>query len=232
MDREKVKEFWAERAKNEAVCPESQVILENDAQLAELRARTEFELLDNELPLNKSQIVVDIGAGNGRFTMYFAPKAKKVVSVEYIKDFADSIKKQAERSQTNNIEVLNMSAEEFRRENYADVIYVSGVLHYLDKEQYRKVISNISKTLKPGGTFFLCESISVLKDEYFIDKFSDELNVNYCSLYRTGRQHIDAFSDQGFLLKKFSPVFEDGSVLNRRVETRFHYFIFKNIKDQ
>jgi|GEM_PF-2930970 len=226
MNREKVRTFWSERART-ATCPESQVILENDPQLAELRARTELELLDAELPLNRSDIVADIGAGNGRFTLFFAPRVRKVTAVEYIKDFAAMIKEKIRIQRLKNVEVLDQPAEDFCRENYADIVYISGMLHYLDKEQYSKVTANVARTLKPGGTFFLCEAISVLEDEFFIDKFSEELNAQYSSLYRTAKQHIDAFHEHGMRLEKYSPAFKDGSVLNKRKETRFFYFVFR-----
>jgi hypothetical protein len=71
------------------------------------------------------------------------------------------------------------------------------------------------------------ETISILADEYIVDKFSEELGTHYWSFYRTATQHIEALTRNGFVLRKYAPFFEDGSVLNKRLETRLHYFVFR-----
>lgn len=227
MSRESIKGFWADRAKiTEIPRLESQVNFEKDAETADLKINTEVEVVNKELSIRNNDIVIDLGAGNGRFSILFAQRALKVVAVEYIKDFIDSIEQQAKELLIDNIELVNSAAEDFCRENYADILFVSGLLQYLDEDQYSKTISNISKTLKDEGVLFIREAVSVLESEFVVDKFSEELNAYYYSKYRTSDQHISAFRDSGFVLEKTAPFFEDGSILNKRVETRLHYFIF------
>lgn len=227
MTKEKIKSFWTDRAKITNVPrTESQVNFETDSKIADLRIKAEYELLDKKLKLKTNDVVVDLGAGNGRFTLFFAPKVHEVIAVEYIKDFTDFILKEKEKSNLKNINVLNIPAEEFCKENFADIVFVSGLLHYMDSEQYNKTIFNIYKTLKQGGILFLRETISILDEEFVVDKFSDELNAYYCSLYRTSQQHIDNFCKTGLKLEEYSPFFEDGNILNKRLETRLYYFIF------
>jgi len=227
MTREEIKTFWLERAKVKDV-PRSESLVNflSDAQIADLYIKTEIALIEDKFKLKSNDVVADIGAGNGRFSLLFAPKVKKVIAVEFISDFAASIEQQAKKMQFENIEVLNMPAEEFCRENYASVVFVSGLLNNLDSEQYHRTLENIQKTLQHGGVLFLRETISVLDDEFIVDKFSEELGTHYCSKYRTSRQHIEAFTEYGFKLVEYSPFFEDGSILNKRLETRLYYFIF------
>jgi precorrin-6B methylase 2 len=229
MNREEIKKFWIDRSKKIDVPRlESQVNFQRDAEMADLYVKNEIAVINTELPLSNNDILVDLGAGNGRFSLLFAPKVRNVVAVEYIKDFTVSIVEQAKDRGYANIEVINLSAENFCRENYADIIFVSGLFNNLDCEQYNLTISNISKTLKQGGTLFLRETISVLEDEFIVDKFSEELNAHYCSIYRTGKQHIEALNKEQFKLIKYGPFFKDGSVLNKRLETRLHFFVFKH----
>ena len=229
--KEQVKNFWLDRAKNtEVPRVESLVNFENDKQIADLRVETEISLINTELQFNNDCTVVDLGAGNGRFTLFLAPNVKKVVAVEYISDFTDFIIEQAEKSRYTNIEVINMPAENYCNENYADIVFVSGLLNYLEPEQYNQTIKNISKTLKAEGTLFLRETISILDDEFIVNKYSDELEAHYCSLYRTKNQLIDDFHSQCFQPVKCFPFFSDGSVLNKRAETRLYCFIFTNSK--
>jgi len=230
VDKKKVRTFWSERARSSSSklpCQETYVTFENDAELISMRAEIETKLVNSELRLTKNDVVVDLGAGNGRYSLFFAPKVQKVVAVEFTDEFASSIRKQAAASHINNIEVLNMSAEDFCRDDSADVVFVSMLLHYLDDEQYRRTVSNISRTLKRGGILFFFETVSLLDDEFFIDKFSEDLNADYTSLYRTAKQYADSFCEKGFALKEVFPVFEDGSVLNKRLETRLYCFIFE-----
>jgi len=227
MNREKVKKFWLDRSKTVDVPRlESQVNFQSDAEMADLYIKSEIAVINVELPLSKNDVLVDLGAGNGRFSLLFAPKVRSVIAVEYMNNFASAIVKQAKERDIANIEVINSPAENFCRENYADIVFVSGLLHYLDCEQYNLTINNISKTLKPGGTLFLRETISVLENEFIVDKFSEELNAHYCSIYRTDKQHIETLNKERFKLLKYGPFFEDGSVLNKRLETRLHYFVF------
>ena len=228
--REKVKHFWSERAaKTDVPRMESQVNFENDAAVADLRVETEISVIDAELRLNSSDVLVDLGAGNGRFSMLFAPKVGKVVAVEFINGFTDIIKEQAEKRGIKNIEIINCPAEDFCRNDFADVVFISGLLNYLDREQYRKTLAHVSMTVRQGGELFMRETISVLENEFIVDKFSDELESHYCSIYRTGGQHINSFIEQGFRLEKFAPFFKDGNVLNKRLETRLYYFSFIKI---
>jgi len=227
LTRERVKEFWYERAKSTNIPRmESQVNFESNAEMADLRVHAEICIVEKELPINRSDTIVDLGAGNGRFSMLFAPKAKKVIAVEYIDDFAAYISREAERANYKNIEVINTCAEDYCQESVADIIFVSGLLHYLDSEQFKKTVKNIYKTLKHSGRLFLRETVSVLENEFIVDKFSEELGTYYYSLYRTNRQLIDAFTSQGFCFLRHAPFFEDGNALNKRVETRLYYFSF------
>jgi len=226
--KEQVKNFWSDRAKNENVVRlESQVNFINDAETAQLYIDAETEVINRELLLNINDMVVDLGAGNGRWSFLLAPKVDKVIAVEYIKEFTKAIESQAKERGLNNIETVNLSSEEFVKDSFADILFISGLFNYLDETQYEKTISNITRTIKKGGILFMRETISILDDEYIVDKFSEELGTHYWSLYRTAARHIEEFTKNGFILQKYAPFFEDGSILNKRLETRLHYFVFR-----
>jgi len=230
MNREKIRQFWSNRAvMTDVPRLDSQVNFEKDAETADFRIKAETAVIDSELPLNANDILVDLGAGNGRFSLLFAAKVRKVVAIEYISEFVAAISEQTVKRGFKNIEVINSPAEDFCRNDFADVVFISGLLNYLDPEQYRRTLINVSKTIKKGGRLFMREAISILKDEFIVDKFSDELGTHYCSTYRTGDQHINSILEQQFRLEKSAPFFEDGSFLNKRRETRMYYFLFIKI---
>jgi len=228
VSREKIKNFWTDRAKTTDVLrSESRVNFQKDSGTIDSYLKAETDVMNNELQLDRNDIVVDLGAGNGRWSFFIAPKVKKVTAVEYIEAFTDEIKLQIKELKQHNVEVISSSSEEFNRSKYADVVFVSGLFIYLDREQYERTIKNIADTCKADGLLFMREPISVLENEFIVDKFSEELNTHYCSIYRTAAQHIEALERHGFILEKYAPFFEDGSVHNNRVETRLFYFVFK-----
>ena len=227
-----VKRFWENRAIIDDISRSESRVNFKDAKLVDSYIESEISVISTEFALNENDILVDLGAGNGRWALYFAPKVSKVTAVEYIKSFTNDIVKLAVERGFNNIEVINESSENFYRLNYADVIFVSGLLIYLDEEQYKNTLDNISKTVKQGGRLFMRETISVLKNEFIVDKYSEELGADYFSIYRTNEQHIEALKLRGFILQKSKPFFEDGSILNNRIETRLYYFIFIKKHDQ
>ncbi|VVB73969.1 tRNA (adenine(57)-N(1)/adenine(58)-N(1))-methyltransferase TrmI [uncultured archaeon] len=71
--------------------------------------------------MNKESIVVDAGAGSGFATVFFGSIAKKVISFEMRKEFAEFVAKNIKRSGFDNIELREQSVFEGFKET-ADVI--------------------------------------------------------------------------------------------------------------
>jgi ubiquinone/menaquinone biosynthesis C-methylase UbiE len=231
MKREKVKEFWVGRANlntgKSVPRIESIVNFESNKDLAELRINQEINCVREHMSLGKDDIVVDLGAGFGQWALRLAPQVKKVYAVEYIDEFIEMGKKTSSEMNIGNIEYIQCAAEDFIADFYITHLFVSGLLHYLDYEQYEKTINNILKYVPKGNKVFLRESVSLLETEYELDdKYSEAMKTNYSSLYRTAKQHIDAFTKRGFKLENYGQFFEDGSPLNKFPETRLYYFSF------
>jgi cyclopropane fatty-acyl-phospholipid synthase-like methyltransferase len=229
MDSDKIKKFWSNRALAfDFPVIEGQVNFETDAERAAVKMKAEIDCIETNLSLKGSDVVVDLGAGNGQWSLRFAPNVESIYAIEYIRDFCNSIKKRAAEQNISNITVVNCPAEDFRQRIGADVVFISGLLHYTTEEQYDKILRNISDfIIKDAGVLFLREPVSVLDEDYIIDKFSDELGAYYQSYYRTPEHHVFAMQDAGFELVKAAPFFEDRNPLNKRIETRLYYFVFK-----
>ena len=226
MMREKTKMFWSNRANTDNMSDMEQINFQNDEKIAELYEESEGKVVFNELSLSKNDVVVDLGAAKGRYSLQFATKVKRVIAVEFIKEFSDEIITKASNLSISNIEIVNSSSDEFCREECADIVFVSGLFIYLDDEQFNKTASNIVKTLKQKGILFIRESSSILENEIVVDKYSEELGSYYCSLYRTPKKFIETFEKLGLTLNKYEPMFADGSILNKRKETRMYYYVF------
>ena len=106
-----------------------------------------------EIGLQPGSILIDIGAGDGFFSL---PAARIVgdSGTIYALDLSDeavaSLKEQAAASGLHNICAMLANAEiSVICEQYADIVLLANVLHDFDSPL--KVLANARKMLKPGG---------------------------------------------------------------------------------
>jgi len=141
--------FWKEKeADPKGMC------LNKDA--LEFSENEKLEII-SYLPIFENKIVLELGAGIGRFTGHFALSAKEVVAVDFIQKF---IKKNKEtHSNHSNIIYItgNVLELDFKEETF-DFIFMNWMLMYLSDDQTRELADKIHVWLKPEGHLFLRES--------------------------------------------------------------------------
>jgi ubiquinone/menaquinone biosynthesis C-methylase UbiE len=112
----------------------------------------------SKLPITKSSIVADIGAGTGYYTFRIAPKVPqgKVYAVEIQDDAIKYLKNKSSRLKNNNIIVVkggekspNLPA------NSIDLAIMVDVYHELSYPH--EVLQAIRRSLKPNGKLLLLE---------------------------------------------------------------------------
>lgn len=122
----------------------------------------EFEYLERSeiisyLPDLVEKNVLELGAGIGRYTEYFASVAKQVAIVEFVEKFIQV--NQAKNSHFGNIQfhcenIINASFAS----NYFDFVFINWLLMYLEDEEVVNLINSTYEWLKPGGYIFIRES--------------------------------------------------------------------------
>jgi SAM-dependent methyltransferase len=110
--------------------------------------------------------VLDVGAGKGRMTRYFAQYTDKCVALEPFSEFytvLDTVCKPYK-----NVETYNCTFTEYiaSSERMFDLIYVSGVTTYFDDEELKLFFRAASGILAPLGLIFVREWGSPSKTEY------------------------------------------------------------------
>ncbi len=98
----------------------------------------------SQLGISKDSKVLDCGGGSGAMTYFLANTAKKVISVEKKKKFAELIKKNIKMFGFRNVEVINKDIKEGIKEKGFDAIN-------LDLPYPEKKLSVIIESLKTGG---------------------------------------------------------------------------------
>lgn len=113
------------------------------------RGRPEYpqeaiEFLVNNLQINKSSMVVDLGAGTGKFTKLIIPYSDNVIAIEPVEGMRNKFS-----SLYPEIKMLNGSAEKIPLEDKsADVVFVAQAFHWFNGP---KALQEIYRVLKPKG---------------------------------------------------------------------------------
>lgn len=132
-----------------------------EQMLADERLRRQEERERHEilaiLPPFAGQRVVDIGAGVGRFTAEFAPRATHVTAVDLLEH---SLRKNRERNAAHrNIDYVCSDAMALTQApGSADLIFSNWLLMYLGEEEIRTLLRRCREWLAPGGRVFFKES--------------------------------------------------------------------------
>lgn len=116
----------------------------------------------NELGVFEGQIVVDLGAGTGAYTIPLAERvgeSGRVYAVEVQKDFLTNIKNAATERGFKNVEVIWGDIERLGgtkiKDEIADAAVVSNVL--FQAEDKGGLIREVKRVLKPQGKLLLVD---------------------------------------------------------------------------
>lgn len=226
---ESIKDFWEARGDKYNKVPfESLSNFEENQQILTERITAEKSLVFSKLLLDKENTVLDLGAGVGQWAFRFAPLVNHIVAVEFAVSQIEIAKREQNVRKIDNITFIHASAERFSSDEQFDIIFISGLIVYLNEKQLSKLILNVKKMLKPEGTLFLREPSSILEEKYeIIDHYSEALKTNYSATYRTSNDINSLFETVGFENLEYGQIFTEGSSLNKFPETRLKYYIFR-----
>jgi ubiquinone/menaquinone biosynthesis C-methylase UbiE len=144
------------------------------------------------LGLKKDDIVADLGAGTGHYSILagaLVPEGK-VYAVEIDKNFLDTIRHKVKESRLHNVEILWGNVEKLGGTKIGDavasVVIASNVLFQLeDKDNFLKEVARI---LKPHGRVL------------FVDWRAESIMKN--SLVVPKEKVLEAFAEKGFTLER------------------------------
>ncbi len=112
----------------------------------------------SKLPINKSSVVADIGAGSGYYTFRIAPKVPqgKVYAVEIQNDAVKYLREKAGKLKNNNVIVVKGGEKSPNLPgNTIDLVLMVDVYHELYYPH--EMLQAIRRSLKPNGKLLLLE---------------------------------------------------------------------------
>lgn len=231
IDYAKIRIFWDLQArKYEKTKSWSVTNLEEDYKLQKMKIKIEREKIEKYIILKKCDILLDLGSGIGYWSMYFAKRCKRVISVEYSERMQETAKELTRNSSINNIEFITKNVLDFKSNEKYDIIFISGLLIYIRDSDINQLQSNILEYSKKNTIIILRDGTGIQKRYIINNKYSEALKTRYSAIYRTREEYIRIFTDLGFINLKDEDMFDKSSALNKWEETRLRIYKFIRIK--
>ncbi len=123
------------------------------------RFRAERQIVDRlTSEANPDGCVLDLGSGIGCWTEYFAHRFVRVVAVEASRPLFEAMDQQC--ASYVNVKLIHGDVMFFQPEDYYDVIFLGGMLMYLNEKDVVSLLKNIIPSLQTGG-MILCRETTV-----------------------------------------------------------------------
>ena len=234
----KVKDFYEQRASGytgENVY-NTTMLQDKNPQLSEERNRAETAKLLPKLKIDAASCVLDLACGVGRWLDALPENIAKYRGIDFTEGLIDIARSRNTRDNaeffTGSVldakNILGKDAGSFNR------VLMIGMLNCMNDDDVHSLFSSIPAliTYWGGGYTVICVKVSIgvqarltLKDFY-----SEELNSDYESIYRTRDEYAKFFDDtlipQGFTITDEGFLYDDAA-LNNRKETAQYYFILE-----
>lgn len=144
------------------VCPGSEEFKKSGGKKLHLR----LEKLLQQLTINKSTKILDVGCGRGDVALYLGKNSKETVGIDYSNEaiaLANSTKKNFPFSVRKKVHFRTMNIKElFFPDNYFDVVICIDVLEHLYKDEAEQALGEIKRVLRKDGILFLQTGVNKL----------------------------------------------------------------------
>ena len=137
--------------------------------------------------LDRNGAVLDLGSGIGYWTEYFAQYFRKVISIESSKPLYEAIKSLC--AHYPNVKAVHGDVKTFKPENTYELVFLGGMLMYLNESDVITLLRKITSSLGPQGVI-LCRETTV---RHGVVTRSGE----YQAVYRSIQVYKDIFRKSG-----------------------------------
>jgi tellurite methyltransferase len=118
-----------------------------------------LDLLPPDQPLR----LLDVGCGEGRNAVFFARNGYEVIAFDSSPKGLEKTRLLAERTGVG-VEVFQADVNEYRPAGTFDVVFSTGVLHYVPPEVRPEILRSYREATAPGGL----NALSVFVDKPFV----------------------------------------------------------------
>ncbi|MDD1507781.1 class I SAM-dependent methyltransferase [Pseudomonas sp. CNPSo 3701] len=237
IDYEATQAFFEERGRRDyASALSATMYQDNDPELVRQRDQAEKAVLAPQLQLPAAARALDIGCGVGRWGWFLEQTVSGIgyLGIDFSETLIEKARQEALQRGDNALRFQTMSAIDIRPDELLvqapfDLVIISGLLIYLNDDDCIRVLRSACQLCAPGGKIYLREPVGV-QERLTLDRFySEELKYEYSAIYRTVAE-LEALLGQAQVLPALR-IQVSASLfpadLEKRTETRQHYFILK-----
>ena len=158
LDYETVSRYWSTAAPS-ILGPYMMDGFGFPAGAGRFRFRAECRIVDQLINgANPDGCVLDLGSGIGFWTEYFALRFSRVVAVEASRPLYEASEERC--AQYLNVKMIHGDVILFRPEDQFDVVFLGGMLMYLNEEDVISLLRKLIPSLQPG-CIVLCRETTV-----------------------------------------------------------------------
>jgi tellurite methyltransferase len=108
-----------------------------------------YRVLEMQPPVKPVRLL-DVGCGEGRNAVFFAKNGYCVTGVDITDSGIEKTKRLADLHRVS-VNTVKADLHDFRLETDFDIIFSSGVMHYMNPESRREIIENYQEHTSEGG---------------------------------------------------------------------------------
>lgn len=156
--------------------------------------------------------ILEIGAGTGKYSGYFADKGYDVTAIELVKHNFRVIEEKHK-----NVKAIWGNALDLKLESdYYDIVLIFGPLyHLIDNEEKEKALNEAKRVLKKDGTLFaayIMNDYAIITHGFKENKIIDSINEDLIE----GNYHVKSRSNDLYSYVRLDDIDE----LNRKCDLR------------
>ena len=202
---------------------------------------TSIKYIEKYLTKFKNPKIIDVGAGTGRYSLYFFDKGYDVTSVELVKHNLRVIQKKNSKIKAYQGNALDL--KRFKDNSFDIVIMFGPMYHLISTENKIKALKEAKRIVSPSGLIFLSycmNDFAIIKHGFIDGNIIEEKNI-IDKDYKINSDETDLYSfvrleDINYIrketgLKRIKILSQDGpseyirSTLNKMDDETFNKFL-------
>jgi len=200
LDYKETKRFWEKRAERVRLTGNlfEANLSDNIPLQAIFKDAIEKQIIEKSAPLMPDYEILDLGCGSGRMSLFFARACKRVVAVDFSLALLERARGNAMKCGLNNITFIEENINSFYCKEKFDLIFLGGVLSYLNDADAKNMLGRAKEMLKPEGRLLIRDSLSFRKSCVIREKYNKNFEDNYSVIYRSIKEFKSALKESGF----------------------------------
>ena len=191
VDKEVVDNYW-EQVKPTILGPYMMDGYGFPASAGKFRFGIEEQVVEKLIQnLDRNGAALDLGSGMGFWAEKFAHSFARVDALEGSSSLYSDLEKRC--SKHSNMRAFLGNALSFQPDQRYQLIFLGGLLMYLDENDVVILLKRLKQYLEPGG-IILCRE-STVRDQTFI------LKGEYTAVYRSVKSYASLFQQSGLALR-------------------------------